>query len=156
MAVALFVTYLGFMTHYYVLFYDGTFEMFDYYKLLQVFNKEAFSIVLMILVMVGLLFVFGLPKYRPGLAGLVAAIGATVFVTTRSLALLNVIPVYKEGYLALDFAELDDYVPSTFVFDTATLLHYLLIGAFGLLTLVALMSFIQRLREGHSIIRKLR
>lgn len=156
MAVALFVTYLGFMTHYYVLFYDGTFEMFEYYKLLQVFNKEAFSIALMILVMVGLLFVFGLPKYRPGLAGLVIAIGTTVFVAIRSLALLAVIPVYKQAYLALDFVALEEYTPSTFVFDTAVLLHYFLIGTFGLLTLVALMSFVQRLREGHPIIRKLR
>ena len=42
--IALFVLYLGFMTQYYVLFYDGTFEMFEYYKQLQVFNKEAFNL----------------------------------------------------------------------------------------------------------------
>ena len=36
LVVALFVVYLGFMTRYYVLFFDGTFEMFEYYKQLQV------------------------------------------------------------------------------------------------------------------------
>ena len=34
--VALFVLYLGFMTHYYILFYDGTTEMFEFFKKLQV------------------------------------------------------------------------------------------------------------------------
>ncbi|MGB1249524.1 MAG: hypothetical protein ACPG8W_02760 [Candidatus Promineifilaceae bacterium] len=153
--VALFVVYLGFMTHYYILFFDGTLEMFEYYKQLQVFNKEAFNIALLFVIMAGLLSIFGLTKYRPGLAGLTIAIGTTVFVILRSLALLNVIPLYKSGYLALDFTELEDYVPSAFVFDAATWIHYLLIGLFSLLTLVAIASFVQRLREGHPLIRKL-
>ncbi len=37
-SVSLFLLYLGFMTHYYVLFYDGTIEMYEYYKQLQIFN----------------------------------------------------------------------------------------------------------------------
>ena len=155
LVVALFVLYLGFMTRYFVLFFDGTFEMFEYYKQLQVFNKEAFNIALLFIVMAGLLTVFGLNKYRPGLAGLVVAIGTAVFVILRSLALLNVIPLYKRGYLALDFAELEDYTPTTFVFDAAVWLHYLLIGVFVLLTIVAIVSFTQRLREGYPLIRKL-
>lgn len=155
LVVTLFVVYLGFMTQYYVLFFDGTFEMFEYYKQLQVFNKEAFNISLLFLVVLGLLSIFGLAKYRPGLAGLIVAIGATVFVTLRSFDLLNVIPIYKRGYLALDFAELEDYTPTTFVFDMAVLLHYLLIGSFILLTVVATATFVQRLREGYPLIRKL-
>lgn len=155
LVIALFLVYLGFMTHYYVLFFDGTLEMFEYYKQVQVFNKEAFSIALLFIVMIGLLHAFGLARYRPGLAGLIIAIGTAVFVISRSLALLNVIPVYKSGYLALDFAELEDYVPSTFVFDAATWIHYLLIGLFGVLALVAIVSFVQRLREGHPLLRKL-
>lgn len=155
LVVALFVLYLGFMTRYFVLFFDGTFEMFEYYKQLQVFNKEAFNIALLFIVMAGLLSVFGLNKYRPGLAGLIVAIGTTIFVVLRSLALLNVIPLYKRGYLALDFAELEDYTPTTFVFDAAVWLHYLLIGVFVLLTIVAIISFTQRLREGYPLIRKL-
>lgn len=154
LVVALFIVYLGFMTRYYVLFFDGTFEMFEYYKQLQVFNKEAFNIALLFIVMAGLVYLFGLPNYRPGLASLSVAAGTTAFVTIRSLALLNVIPIYKSNYLALDFAQLDDYTPTTFVFDAATLIHYLLIGSFVLLTIVAIISFVQRLREGHPLIRK--
>ena len=154
LVAALFVLYLGFMTRYYVLFFDGSFEMFEYYKELQVFNKESFNIALMFIVMAGLLPAFGLTQYRPGLASLIATAGATIFVTLRSLALLTVIPLYKGGYLALDFAEIDDYTPTTFAFDAAVWLHYLLIGLFVLLTLVAIYSFVQRLREGHPLIRK--
>lgn len=155
LVVALFVLYLGFMTQYYVLFFDGTFEMFEFYKQLQVFNKEAFNIALVFIVMAGLLSLFGLSNYRPGLAGLIVAIGTAVIVTQRSLALLSVIPAYKRSYLALDFTEMENYTPTTFVFDAAVLLHYLLIGFFILLTIVAVVSFVQRLREGHPIIRKL-
>lgn len=155
LVVALFVLYLGFMTQYYVLFFDGTLEMFDFYKQLQVFNKEAFNISLLFIVMVGLLSAFGLAKYRPGLAGLIVAIGTTVVVTLRSFALLSVLPIYKRGYLALDFTEMEDYSPTTFVFDAAVLLHYLLIGLFVLLTIVAITTFVQRLREGYPLIRKL-
>lgn len=154
LVAALFVLYLGFMTRYFVLFYDGTFEMFEYYKQLQVFNKEAFNITLLFIVMAFLLSVFGLNKYRPGLAGLIVAVGTAVFVTLRSLALLTVIPIYKRGYLALDFTTMDDYTPTTFVFDTATWLHYLLIGMFLLLAITAVASFTQRLREGNPLIRK--
>lgn len=155
LVAALFVVYLGFMTRYFVLFYDGTFEMFEYYKQLQVFNKEAFNIVLLFIVMAFLLSVFGLNKYRPGLAGLIVAVGTAVFVILRSLALLTVLPVYKRNYLALDFTEMEDYTPTTFVFDAATWLHYLLIGVFVLLIIIAVVSFIQRLQEGYPLIRKL-
>ena len=155
LVVVTFVLYLGFMTQYYVLFYDGTFEMFEYYKQLQVFNKEAFNIALLFIVMAGLLSVFGLSKYRPGLASLAVALGTGIFVTLRSLALLAVIPLYKRGYLALELAELEDYTPTTFAFDAAVLVHYLLITAFALLAIVAIVSFVQRLREGHPLIRKL-
>ena len=155
LVVALFVLYLGFMTNYFVLFYDGTFEMFEYYKLLQVFNKEAFNIALLFIVMAALLYMFGFTKYRQGLAGLIVGGGVTVFVILRSLAILSVIPAYKRGYLALDFTEMDDYTPTTFVFDAATWLHILLIAVCILLTIVAAALFVQRLKEGYPLIRKL-
>ncbi len=155
LVAALFVLYLGFMTQYFVLFFDGTMETFEFYKQLQVFNKEAFSIALWFIVVVALLYAFGLARYRPGLGSLLATVGATAVIISRSMALLGVLPVYKRGYLALDFEPMEDYVPTTFVFDTAVTMHYLLIGAFVLLTLVALASFSQRLREGKPLVRKL-
>jgi hypothetical protein len=153
--IALFVVYLGFMTHYYILFYDGTFEMFEYYKQLQVFNKEAFSLAVQFVVFALLLFIFELQKVRPGLFGLIAVFTMTIYTTMNSFALINVLPKYKRGYVSLDFSSMEDYIPSTFAFDTAVVLHYLLIGLMVLFTLVATTTFIQRLRDGNPIIRNL-
>lgn len=153
--LALFVLYLGFMTQYYVLFYDGTFEMFEYYKLLQVFNKEAFNIALIFVALVAVLLAFALHKYRPGLFGLLVSFGVGVFLITRSLSLMNVIPKYKRSYLALDFTSLEEYTPTTFPFDAAMVLHSILIGVVIIFIIFALATFIQRLREGNPIVRRL-
>ncbi len=89
--VALFVLYLGFMTHYYILFYDGTAEMFEFYKKLQVFNKEAFNLAIIFVVLALVLLVFELQKYRPGLIGLVFVIGMTAFISLNSITILRVV-----------------------------------------------------------------
>lgn len=154
-SVALFVLYLGFMTHYYVLFYDGTFEMFEYYKQLQVFNKEAFSLALQFVLFAVILLAYELQKNRPGLVGLAYVFIMTGFVSLNSIALINVIPKYKRGYLALDFSSMEDYVPSTFVFDAGLVLHYILIGLLVTFTIFAIITFAQRLKDGNPLIRKL-
>lgn len=153
--LALFVLYLGFMTQYYVLFYDGTFEMFEFYKLLQVFNKEAFNIAIIFVALAATLLIFALHKYRTGLFGLLVAFGVAVFMITRSLSLMSVIPKYKRSYLALDFSSMEEYTPTTFPFDAAMALHSILIGVVVFFSIFALATFIQRLREGNPIIRKL-
>lgn len=154
-SLALFTIYLGFMTSYYVLFFDGTFEMFEFYELLQVFNKEAFNIAIIFVALAILLFMFELHKFRPGLPGLLVVGGVSTFMVTRSLALLNVIPKYKRGYLSLDFTSLEDYEPTTFVFDAATVMHYTLIGLLAVFAIVAILTFVQRLREGKPLVRRL-
>lgn len=153
--VGLFVLYLGFMTHYYALFYDGTFEMFEYYKQLQVFNKEAFSLALQFVLLAVILLAYELQKNKPGLVGLAYVFVMAGYVSMKSLALINVIPKYKRGYQALDFSSMEDYVPSTFVFDTGLLLHYILIGLLVIFTIFTVITFIQRLKDGNPLIRKL-
>lgn len=152
--LALFILYLGFMTQYYVLFYDGTFETFEYYKTLQVFNKEAFGIAVIFVALAATLIVFALQKYRPGLVGLIVVLGVSGFMIMSSLSLMNVIPKYKRSYLALDFSSMEEYVPTTFVFDAAMVLQATLIGVLVIFIIVAFATFVQRLREGNPIIRK--
>jgi hypothetical protein len=153
-ALALFVLYLGFMTQYYVLFYDGTMETFEYYKTLQIFNKQAFGIAVIFVILAFTLIVFALHKYRPGLVGLIVVLGVTGFMIVQSLALMSVIPKYKRNYLALDISSMEEYVPTTFVFDAAMILQATLIGVSAILIIVAFATFVQRLREGNPIIRK--
>jgi len=153
--VLLFVLYLGFMTQYYSLFYDGTLEMLEYYKKLQVFNKEAFSFAIQFVVLGLVLLACELHRNRPGLFSLAYVLIMTGFVSMNSVLLIRVIPKYKRGYLALDFSSMKDYVPSTFAFDVGLILHYILIGLLIIFTLVAISTFVQRLKEGHPIVRKL-
>lgn len=152
--LALFVLYLGFMTQYYILFYDGTFEMFEFYKLLQVFNKEAFTIAVMFVALAAALLAFALHKYRADLFGLIVAIGASGFMIARSFSLMSVIPKYKSSYLAMDFSSMEEYVPTTLAFDVALTLHSVLIGVSAIFIIFAIMLFVQRLREGNPIVRK--
>ena len=153
--MALFVLYLGFMTQYYALFYDGTFEMFEYYKQLQVFNKEAFNLAIQFVLLALILLAYELHKNRPGLVGFAYVLIMTGFISMNSMALIRVIPKYKRGYLALDFSSMEDYVPSTFAFDAGLILHYILIALLIIFTLVALTTFVQRLKEGNPLVRKL-
>lgn len=155
LCLALFVLFLGFMTNFYALFYDGTLEMFEFYKKLQVFNKEAFNLALLFIVFALALLVFRLHKYRPGLFGLVLALITTVFVAMNSFFLLQVVPLYKAGYLALDFSSMEDYVPSTFVFDASMVLLSTLIVILVIFAIIAILAFVQRIREGNPVIRRL-
>lgn len=154
-SVVLFVIYLGFMTSYYILFFDGTFEMFEYYELLQVFNKEAFNIAVIFVALVVVLFAFELHKVRPGLFSLLVGLGVGAFMVTRSLTLLNVIPKYKNAYLKMDFSPLENYDPTTFVFDAAFAMHWVLIALLVIFAVVAVVAFVQRLREGKPLVRRL-
>lgn len=153
--LALFVIYLGFMTQYYILFFDGTMEMFEYYKLLQVFNQEAFNLIIIFVALVVVLLAFELHKFRPGLFGMLVVFGTAAFMIVRSMAILNVLPKYKQAYLNLDFSELENYVPTTFVFDAAFVLQWALIGLLVIFAVVAVATFIQRLREGNPLVRRL-
>jgi hypothetical protein len=152
---ALFVLYLGFMTQYYVLFYDGTAATFEYYKQLQVFNKEAFNLAIQFMVFALLLLAFELQRNRPGLVGLLFVFVMSGMVSWNSLLLIRVLPKYKRGYLALDFSTMKEYVPSTFVFGAGLALQYLLIGLVIVLSIVAILTFAQRLREGNPLVRRL-
>jgi hypothetical protein len=155
LCVALFVLYLGFMTQYYTLFYDGTMETFEYYKLLQVFNKEAFTISLVFIALTLALLLFGLHKYRPGLFGLIIVFITTAYMIINSITILQVLPKYKRAYLALDFSSMEDYVPSTFVFDAGLVLQSIMVVLVILFAIVAVITFVQRLKEGNPLVRKL-
>lgn len=153
--LALFVLYLGFMTNFYALFHNGTMEMFEYYKQLQVFNKEAFNLSLMFLLFVLGLLMFDIHKYRPGLFGLIVVVAMAGYSIINSISILNVLPLYKNAYEQLDFAAIDDYVPSVFTFNASFVLQSLLIVLMVLLLIVATITFVQRLREGNPVVRRL-
>jgi hypothetical protein len=150
----IFALYLGFMTQYYVLFYDGTDELYEFYKQLQVFNKDAFVIALRIMVLTLILMTFELHKYRPGLLGVIFALGMTIYISLSSFPLLNDLPKYRRDYLAYDFTSMDEYTPSTLAFDFGLIFHYAQVGLLIVLCVVVVITFVQRVKEGNPIVRK--
>ena len=153
-SVLIFVLYLGFMTEYYVLFFDGTDAMYEFYLELQVFNKYAFDIALRIMILAVVLMTFQLSKYRPGLLGLLFALGMTIYISVSSIPLVDDLARYKSEYLTYDFTSMGDYTVSTLAFDIGLIIHYLQVGVLIALCIVAIITFVQRLREGHPMIRK--
>jgi len=150
----IFVLYLGFMTEYYVLFYDGTDELYEFYKQLQVFNKEAFNIALEFVLLAIILMTFQLSKYRPGLLGVIYVPVMTIYTSLSSFPLIDNLSKLRLDYLASDFTSMKEYTPSTFAFDIGLIIHYVQIGLLIVLCIVAIITFVQRLRDGHPIIRK--
>lgn len=153
-SVLIFVLYLGFMTEYYVLFYDGTDAMYEFYLQLQVFNKDAFAIALQIVLMAVILMTFQLAKYRSGLLGVIYVLGMTIYLAVSSIPLVDELAKYKSDYLTYDFTSMEDYTVSTLAFDIGLIIHYTQVGILIALCIVAAITFVQRLREGHPMIRK--
>lgn len=153
-SVVIFVLYLGFMTEYYVLFYEGTDEMYELYLKLQLFNKGAFDVALQIVLMTAILMTFQFAKYRPGLLGLIYVFCMTIYTILRSLPLVEELIRFKEEYLAFDFTVMEDYRVSTLAFDIGSIIHYVQVGLLVVLCIVAVMTFIQRRKDGHPLIRK--
>lgn len=153
-SVLIFVLYLGFMTEYYVLFYDGTDEMYEFYLQLQVFNKAAFNVALQIAMLTAILMTFQLAKYRPGLLGVIFAFGMTIYISLSSIPLVADLTRHKQDYLAFDFTSMDDYIVSTLAFDIGLIIHYVQIGVLIALCIVIIITFMQRLKDGHPMIRK--
>jgi len=81
-------------------------------------------------------------------------LGVTVYVSLNSFLMINVLPKYKRMYLLLDFSSMEEYNPSTFVFDAGLVLHYILIGSLIILSIISLVTFLQRIKEGYPLVRK--
>lgn len=97
-SVVLFVIGLGFMTNFYPLFYNGTSDMYDYFKRLQILNKAEFNMAVVMVVMTVLMLGFDLNKPKNGWIGLIYSAAIAVYVWLNSLSLLRAIPYYK-GYM---------------------------------------------------------
>ena len=153
LSLLIFVLYLGFMTEYYVLFYDGTDELYEFYKQLQVFNKDAFNIALQIMILTVILMTFELHKYRPGLLGVIYVLGMSIYISLSSLHLLDVLIKNRRDYLEFDFTTMKNYTPSVLAFDFGLIFHYSQLGLLIAFSIIVVITFVQRLRDGNPLIR---
>ncbi len=128
-AVALAVLGLGFMTAYYQLFYDGTSEMYDFYKSIQLFNKALFNGAIVIVVMSVVLVAFDLNKGQSGPFGIIYATVVTIYTIMTSMVIFRAVPYYRNIYTGFDFSVVEGYKPSTLAFDLSIVLFVIAIAA---------------------------
>lgn len=146
-ALAIFIVALGFMTNLHRLLFDGTFEMYEYYKSVQVLNKAMFDTAIIVVVYAFLLVPFDINKKKPGIFGLILVAGGTIFTALKSTSMFRYIPFFKKGYTDFDFSPIENYTPSPWIFDLAVGLFWTWVVLSVVLTVVCLINFMSNLKE---------
>lgn len=146
-ALVIFIVALGFMTNLHRMLFDGTFEMYEYYKSIQVLNKAMFSTAIIIVVYAFLLAPFDINKKKPGIFGMILVAGGTIFTALRSTTMFRYIPFFKKGYTEFDFSVMENYTASPWQFDLAVGLFWAWLVMAVVLTIVCLINFMSYLKE---------
>lgn len=153
MAILIFVVSLGFMTNMHVLLFDGTNEMYQYYKSVQVLNKSMFSIAIMYVIYGFAMMMFDLNKKEAGLFGTVYVLIGTVVTLLKSLTMFKYIPYFKDNYTAFDFSVIEDYTQSAWQFDLVSGMFLVWDIVAILLLISVVINFISNMKsKKHSIV----
>lgn len=147
MAVLTLILSLGFITNFYELFYNGTNEMFNFYKDLQVLNKAMFNASIVFILLAFMLLAFDITKKSVGLFGSLYIIGSSFYITLTSRMILSAIPYYKNIYLSFDYSMMDTYKVSTLAFTFGNIIFqiWIIISMVFLLTII--INFIKGFRK---------
>lgn len=151
MTVLLFIAGLGFMTNYYKLFFDGTPEMYDYYKGVQVFNRVLFKASVVFVVMAFLMIAFDLNKQKNGIVGVIYTAIVTYYVLSTSGVILRAIPYYQNIYESFDFSVVKDYEPSSLAFNASRYFTYGVIAIIIPLAAIVIFRFIINVADKRSL-----
>jgi len=140
-SILLFLTGLGFMTKIYPLFFNGTSDMFNYYKDIQVFNRALLKGAIIFVVLGVFMLGFDLNKPKNGLLALAYSAFVTYYVFSTTGVILRAIPHYLGIYNAFDFSVVQDYTPSTFAFKASNVLSMAILVVSILITVVVAVRF---------------
>ncbi len=137
-AVIQFIYALGFMTNFYKLFYEGTTEMFDFYKRLQVVNQFIFRTSLIILIISILLLGFDLNKHSKSFFGPFVVLGLLLYTGYNFVTIFQAFVYYADVYKKFDFTQIADYTarPEIFYLGIAIMSICILLEAILFLTVI--------------------
>lgn len=152
-AIAIFILSIGFMTNLHVLMFDGTYEMYEYYKSVQVLNKAMFNIALIYVIYAFLLIPFDINKKQPGFFGMALVTGGTVLSVLKSFTMLKYVPYFENLYNAFDFSVMEGYVPSPELFLISKMMFIVWDVVAILLFLGCMKNFVAYLRSRKENIR---
>lgn len=146
-AIGLGVVALGFMTNYYELFYNGTSEMYEFYKSVQALNKAVFNGAIAIIVMAFFMIGFDLNKKKHGPIGTVYSIVVAAYTMMTGMVIMRAVPYYRAIYTAFDFAEVENYTPTTLPLTLSQTFYGLAMGLSVLIALLAVLRYVQTLKN---------
>jgi len=146
-AIGLGIVALGFMTNYYELFYNGTSEMYDFYKSVQALNKAVFNGAIAIIVMAFFMIGFDLNKKKHGPIGTVYSIVVAVYTIMTGMVIMRAVPYYRAIYTAFDFTGIENYTPTTLPLTLSQVFYGLVMGLSVLIALLAVLRYVQTLRN---------
>ena len=146
-AAVLVVLGLGFMTNFYPLFYDGTSDMYDFYKSVQALNKAMFNGSIVIIVLSVLMIGFDINKKKHGPVGTIYTIIVAAYTMMTGLIIQRAVPYYKSIYTAFDFAEVKNYTPSYWIFNFTQVVFALAMFLSVLIAVLAIVRYVQSLKN---------
>ena len=128
---------LGFMTNFYELFVNGTMEMYEYFKDVQILNNAIFNATIISVVLSLGLIAFDITKKRVGIFGSIYSVVVAVVTFFNAQNVLRVNNYFADIYKGMSFSELEGYTKSMFPFAFANVIF---IAVIAVSILVALMT----------------
>lgn len=149
-AALFFFLTLGFITSYYPLFYDGNSETYEFYQLMQRFNKYIFNSSIVIVIFTVFMIPFDIHKRKANLLVMIYLAAFAAYVGNVMSVILQVVPGYIQSYEALDLSFMANYNATTL----PLVLTYIIIGVILATLLVMLVSTIVRYFRLRSELKK--
>lgn len=134
---------LGFMTNFYELFFNGTSEMYEFYKNVQALNRAIFDGAIVIIVMAFLMIGFDLNKKQHGPFATIYSIIVAAYTIMTGMVIQRAVPYYSGIYTAFDFTEVDNYTPSTMPFLLSQTLYGLAMGVSVIIAVLAVIRYVK-------------
>ncbi len=145
-AIAAFIYSLGFMTGFYQLFYDGTSEMYDFYKKMQILNNIIFDASLYLLILSLLQLPFDLLKKEMSIRGFILVAVTTAITISNALVVFGTSNYFQNMYQGFDFSSLSNYKPSVLPFTLAYIIFSIAIAILVILTVIGLLSIMKSIK----------
>lgn len=150
-AVCLVVLGLGFMTNFYPLFYNGTPDMYDFYKSVQALNKAMFNGALVIIVMSVLMIGFDINKQQHGAIGTIYTIIVAAYTIMTGMVVQRAVPYYRNIYTAFDFTEVKDYTASYWVFPFTQAVFAMAMLLSVVIAVLAIIRYVSSLKNKEAL-----
>ncbi len=154
LAVSLVVLGLGFTTNFYPLFYNGTPDMYQFYKDVQVLNKAMFNGALVFVILGVLMMGFDLNKHKHGLIGMIYTLLAAAYTVNTGLVILRNVPYYSSLYHSFDFSAVENYVPSYWIFTLTQVAFAVTMAISAIIAVLAVIRYFTTLKDKEASINE--